>query len=247
MAIEDDKTAEFRGVMRGWCRSRDSSVRERLWGRLTALAEGGADPFKVKGSHAASCAFEEAVVSGDTLAIKLAAKAAEAAGISVRDGLNQTDCVNGEQGRRPKSILEQVWLFDREEGAADRIRLLIELGADPEGLAGSPGFPLMLMVAVGSVECAAALIEAGADVKRVQEGGGTLLHLALRRHEDASRMWRLLVAAGADPRATNENGDTPFERANSRQWAWIKALLESEELREQIESGGQSQRVSLRV
>ena len=55
------------------------------------------------------------------------------------------------------------------------------------------------------------LIEAGADPDAVALGGVTALHRAVRNR--CSAAVAALLRAGANPRATNENGSTPADLA----------------------------------
>lgn len=63
----------------------------------------------------------------------------------------------------------------------------------------------------GRVKCVAALLTRGADIRRKGSSGQTALHFAA--FGGGALVSRTLVAAGADPRAPNNIGDTPVDVA----------------------------------
>jgi len=63
----------------------------------------------------------------------------------------------------------------------------------------------------GRVKCLAALLTRGADILRKGPYGETALHFAALG--GGALVARALVAAGADPSATNEKGETPVDVA----------------------------------
>lgn len=240
---ESENGEEFRDLMRSWRQRSDESERESLWRRLTKMAETGADPFKRSGFG--SCAFDEAAISVDLKAIELSARAAERAGISVRQGFKEME---SSQPHRLLSILEYAMVDADKVKATAAMRLLVRLGADPEGTPRSRGGPLVSVTFAGNVEAAASLIEAGADAGRLDDEGNTLLHFAVGQSHDASGIWRVLVEAGADPLAVNEHGEGPFDVASAKNAEWMSALREREALRGDADATGSVlRRGSLRV
>lgn len=81
-------------------------------------------------------------------------------------------------------------------GDVGLVRNLLGEGADPNGRAGTDRFddpPLAYAVECGSLECASALIDAGADVN------ADLGYLCIAARSPGVTMLRLLLEAGADP------------------------------------------------
>ena len=109
-------------------------------------------------------------------------------------------------------------------GRAEAMKVLIQAGADPKQTAGSCCGSTLLMRALASgrfpfidrekvpaervLEVVQALMEAGLDVKAVDEEGNTALHFAAAAgHIEAIR---LFLAAGADVDARNKEFITPL-------------------------------------
>lgn len=235
----------FRRAARAWRQSRSQEERGRLWEILERFAAAGSDPFEQAWME--PCAFQEAVSSGSIAAVDLMARSARAAGLDVARGLNETDCspAFGRRGETGESILKGAWLCGPGGEPSGWLRVgamvdrLLELGADPEGLASAKGAPLASMAGLGLLGPAMALIKAGADPSRRGEGGETTLHAVVRRWDNGSEMWRALVAAGADPSARNDAGQTPEEAADPVHLGWLSAWRESEALRREApEAGG---------
>lgn len=221
----------FRSVMRSWRQSKDDEEIERLWRELERRADAGEDPFESAAYE--PCAFAEAVFAGSIEAIYLSARAARAGGMDLALGMNETNCSVYPKLQEPSSLLEKCWLgtMGLVGKTAELMKVLMKLGADPEGLPGRRGGPLAGCVAFGDVEGAALLIAAGADPLRIQGEGRTLLHEAVGRNDDdVSAMWRLLTDAGVDPEARDDKGQTAWEVASEAQAGWMSALREREGL-----------------
>ncbi|HET9015577.1 MAG TPA: ankyrin repeat domain-containing protein [Thermomicrobiaceae bacterium] len=104
-------------------------------------------------------------------------------------------------------------VFGGQEAAA---RVLIEHGADVNALsraafAAVP--PLGTAAFARSLPLARLLLDAGADVNGRGEGGFTALHAAAQHGDEA--LARLLLARGADPDATTDDGRRPCDLAAS--------------------------------
>lgn len=93
------------------------------------------------------------------------------------------------------------------------IRARNRRGAEPlhSAMAGEPGSPNWNPAHQRSI--IRYLIDAGADVNAVANGGVTPLHRAVRNR--CSSAVEALLDAGADPRSTNDHGSTPVDLANS--------------------------------
>ncbi len=108
-------------------------------------------------------------------------------------------------------------------------RLLLERGAAVDVAAKSGETPLFLAVERNQLEMAQALLDKGADVNRPSPGvllpGFRPLHrAAMLGHVE---LVRVLLARGADPRATNAAGQTPADVTAGPQADAIRKLLTS--------------------
>src|SRR5262245_12890748 len=86
------------------------------------------------------------------------------------------------------------------DGRTDDVLGLLAAGADPNASLTPDGkTPLMCAADRGEVEVAAALMEAGADVNRLNASGLSALCEAARNGSDeAMAIMRMLIRAGAD-------------------------------------------------
>ena len=107
----------------------------------------------------------------------------------------------------------------------DRIaRMLLDLGAPVDGPKNSPAPPLYMAARYGSAPVVRLLLQRGADPSWRGVEGGTALHTAghvisfpaTKRDRRALEVARLLIAAGADPKATTRNGYTTLMSAMMR-------------------------------
>ena len=102
----------------------------------------------------------------------------------------------------------QAWSASAQSAAVERadpeiLGLLLEAGADGSRMRAPEGGPalayLAAMGALGAVDCARMLLDAGADPDEPDEAGWTPLGRACRGSRSA--MARLLLSRGADPRS----------------------------------------------
>lgn len=111
------------------------------------------------------------------------------------------------------------------EGTPGAVTLLLDAGADPNGL-DAAGMHVLQMTSQDEV--ARLLIERGADPNRVAAPWGSLLHLAIN-HQTPSRV-KLLLEAGADPRARDPQGrsclDVARETGDEEKTALVEGWLE---------------------
>ena len=102
-----------------------------------------------------------------------------------------------------------------EEGDVDRVRLLIELGAnlEPKSTPGcrgnTPLFQTAMLLHVARVDAAKALIAGGADVNARNAYDETPLHAAAQQAHP--ELVELFLSEGADPEARWARGETPAE------------------------------------
>lgn len=93
-------------------------------------------------------------------------------------------------------------------GRIDRVRTLLEAGANPNELSYGDGTPLMAAIHGGHDDIARALVAAGADPDIVSPGDGTALIAAAQNGEDG--VVNLLLEAGANPDLGIEGDGTPL-------------------------------------
>lgn len=98
-------------------------------------------------------------------------------------------------------------------GQTDAARILIKSGAPINNYSQNElkVMPLHSAAASQNLEIARMLIENGADVDAVQNGGFTALHTAA--HNGQIEMIKLLVTAGANPKRKNNKNKTPEDLA----------------------------------
>jgi len=107
---------------------------------------------------------------------------------------------------------------------AERIKKLLEEGADPNIRDGDGNTPLYFAASKGCAEVARLLLEHGADPNAQDKNGETPLHVAaFNGHVDVVR---LLLEHGADPTVKNKDGDTPLDLARRRGHREVVSLIE---------------------
>ncbi len=97
------------------------------------------------------------------------------------------------------------------EGDVERVKKLLEKGADPNARNVVSWTPLHVAASKNHIEIAKLLLEHGADPNIQNKNGDTPLHVAAR--EGYVDVVELLLKHGADPNAKNEYGWTPFHKA----------------------------------
>lgn len=127
---------------------------------------------------------------------------------------------------------KRTWLtpIDWAEGRAI-IETLVNAGADPNARCpGTGNTPLHRRACRCLPEPMAALLEAGANVEATDLQGRTPLHHVTLGHRrgDVAEAVRLLIEAGADPAALDENCHTALSLARSRRDAVaVRALVKA--------------------
>ena len=104
--------------------------------------------------------------------------------------------------------------------------LLIQNGADVDGLNDYDETPLLKAIQHQKGRCARLLIDRGADLKRITGFEETYLHQAIRN--DLSTIAELLVEKGIDVNKQNKRGETPLHVAlkSSNSEAMVEVLLD---------------------
>lgn len=118
-----------------------------------------------------------------------------------------------------------------QAGLIDIVRSLLDQGADVNQQGRYGETPLLVAAAEGQTDIVEMLIRSGAGVNRKavgdeeDEGAGwtALMVAAMGDHEEVVRQ---LLAAGADPEATNDAGETALDIARSRDSMKALRLLE---------------------
>jgi len=123
------------------------------------------------------------------------------------------------------------WLPIHRAAANDRdeiIRLLVGWGSPLESTGTEQWTPLHLASVSRSPRAVRALLEAGANIQARSVYGHTPLHLAVGPtvFEELLETVRVLVAAGADRNAADENGITPLDEARESGHAVLQRILE---------------------
>jgi hypothetical protein len=107
---------------------------------------------------------------------------------------------------------------------AERIKKLLEEGADPNIRDGDGNTPLHFAASKGCAEVARLLLRHGADPNAQDKNGETPLHVAA--YWGRVDVVRLLLEHGADPTVKNKDGDTPLDIARARGHREVVSLIE---------------------
>jgi len=118
---------------------------------------------------------------------------------------------------------------------AERIKKLLEEGADPNIRDGDGNTPLHFAASKGCAEVAKLLLRHGADPNAQDKNGETPLHVAASEgHVDVVR---LLLEHGADPSIRNKDGKSPLDLAKESGHREVVSLIE-----EWLRRGGEPSR-----
>jgi ankyrin repeat protein len=137
-------------------------------------------------------------------------------GVDITEGLNYKKDLRDYQGRTPLSWAAQ-------EGRLSIVELLIQGGADLDGIDGRGYTPLHRALENGHEAVARLLIENGADVNAQDKGGWTALIWASQNGHEA--VARLLIENGADVNAQDKEGLTALIRASQNGHEVVARLL----------------------
>ena len=152
-----------------------------------------------------------------------------------------------EPQNRYRNVLNRIgstpFLLAAKAADIEMMRLLVELGADPQLPNEDGTSPLMVAAGVGiwavgespgtndeAIEAVQYALELGGDVTTIDDNGDTALHGAIIRGSEP--LVRFLLDQGADIEATNEKGWTPYRIAKGvfysntgKRWAEMETLL----------------------
>jgi hypothetical protein len=118
---------------------------------------------------------------------------------------------------------------------AERIKKLLEEGADPNIRDGDGNTPLHFTASKGCAEVARLLLRHGADPNAQDKTGETPLHVAA--YWGRVDVVRLLLEHGADPSIRNRDGKTPLDLAKESGHREVVSLIE-----EWLRRGGEPSR-----
>lgn len=127
-----------------------------------------------------------------------------------------------EYGRGGLTLLERVVRRrgprDAPSDAPAMVAGLVEAGADVNGLGWNSrgGTPLHTAAGSNRIDIAVALLNAGADATRRDGSGGTVLHSAARSSGDPLALMSLLIDAGAELNALDDDGRAALHIALER-------------------------------
>ena len=118
------------------------------------------------------------------------------------------------------------------KGQVDRLRRLLDAGADANRANADTETPLHVAAQAGQLEVARLLLDSGADANATTQHDDTALHLAAQARQLDSV--RLLLERGADPQARNARQQTPLDLARERHQEEMVGLLEEAERRREL-------------
>ena len=118
-----------------------------------------------------------------------------------------------------KELCEEI----RGKGAPDRIKELLEAGADPNATYWYQITALHFIVSMENMEATKLLADSGADINAKDSAGQSVLHWACE-NENLNCI-KLLLDLGADIFASNEHKDTPLHYAARNSFSQAGAVL----------------------
>lgn len=103
------------------------------------------------------------------------------------------------------------------EGRVRVVKLLLELGADPNFSASNGWTPIIAAANDGRTQIVKVLLKAGANPNFSDSRGRTALHhLCFCPRQTTVGIARVLVSSGADSNLKDSNGQTPYQLALSK-------------------------------
>jgi ankyrin repeat protein len=113
------------------------------------------------------------------------------------------------------------------EGRVADVQKMLALGAPADGSEDSGFTPLMWAARGGQVEAMKVLVDAGAQLDRIDRGPNGWTPIMHALHKDQTKAAKALLGWGANPNAATPSGETPLMRAvcqNNPEM--VRALLE---------------------
>lgn len=122
---------------------------------------------------------------------------------------------------------EELLNSDWETISPDKVKNLVEQGADGKTKNSVGQMPVHLASAYGHTEIVKYLVAHGSDVMARDDDDQTPLHLASRRNHTKAVMY--LIEQGADIKAKDDAGDTPLDWAKEGRCTEVVKYLEEVE------------------
>lgn len=122
-----------------------------------------------------------------------------------------------------EDLNKELGMETRGKGAPDRIKELLEAGADPNATYWYQVTALHFTAFRGNMEATKLLADSGADINAKDSDGQSVLHWACE-NENLNCI-KLLLDMGADICASNEHKDTPLHYAARNSFSQAGAVL----------------------
>ena len=122
-----------------------------------------------------------------------------------------------------EELNKELGMETRGKGAPDRIKELLEAGADPNATYWYQVTALHFTAFRGNMEATKLLADSGADINAKDSDGQSVLHWACE-NENLNCI-KLLLDLGADICASNEHKDTPLHYAARNSFSQAGAVL----------------------
>lgn len=122
-----------------------------------------------------------------------------------------------------EDLNKELGMETRGKGAPDRIKELLEAGADPNATYWYQVTALHFTAFRGNMEATKLIADSGADINAKDSDGQSVLHWACE-NENLNCI-KLLLDMGADVCASNEHKDTPLHYAARNSFSQAGAVL----------------------
>ncbi|MDI3528062.1 MAG: hypothetical protein PWR03_2246 [Tenuifilum sp.] len=121
------------------------------------------------------------------------------------------------------STYNYLLMVEADSGNIEKVRTLLNLGADPNTCDANGVTPLMFAIQSGNTDVVELLVENGADINAVPYDGNTALHAAISTFNDT--IAELLIEKGADINVKNNKKLSPLHLAAWHGLPFLTELL----------------------